>query len=265
MINNTVFTCEPTSMFAKIVSVTNNEMEETKTSETPCALTPTVPYTLAPLDLSLSKNWILDSYKKFGRAGHCRHPNYKGPTNDSNILIPGHLTVGGYPSYVSSVATFRKSGVTHFVCLNTKKEYGNVSDRFPPYANNFRPGEFIHFPIIDMSASAADVELKSLCFRLKDMIMDGKHILVHCAGGHGRTGTLVAILLKILYPKLHMDEIYDYLQYSHDQREGHNFGQGLFTSQITNPILANCFVKGQVPTPQTSDQRTQVERVVKTL
>jgi len=261
----TVFICGPVAsinldnIFVKVASVTNFinvinvEMEETKTPDLP------------ELDLSLSNDWIRDSHKKFGHVNHRLHPNYRGPTYDSNILIPGLLTVGGYPTYATSVPALRKSGVTHFVCLNTETEYGDVNDGFPAYANNFAQGEFIHFPIVDMSASAADADLKSLCFRLKNMILEGKHIFVHCAGGHGRTGTLVSILLKMLYPNLTMDTIYDYIQFSHDQRQCYNYGPKRFTGKIRNFILANYFQLGQVPTPQTSEQRTQVERVVNTL
>jgi len=116
------------------------------------------------------------------------------------------------------VQLIKASGVTHFICLNTLQEYGNVAEDFPPYAANFESGVFIQFPIVDMSASAADDALKSLCERLRDMIIAGDHLFVHCAGGHGRTGTVVAILLKMLYSDLTTHEIFDYIQYSHDQR-----------------------------------------------
>ena len=269
MISETIFTCAPVTstvnsnsndVFA-CGSVTNitkytEVSEETKTPDLP------------ELDLSLSKNWIKDSLKKFGHIDHRRHPAYMGPTRDSNILIPGRLTVGGYPAteHVSFVPILQKYGVTHFVCLNTEKEYGNIKLGFPAYAAEakLKEGEFIHFPIVDMSIIAVDAKLKSLCVHLKNLILSGNHVFVHCAGGHGRTGTVVAILLKMLYGKMTLDQIFDYIQYSHDQRIYYNYGLREFTSKIYIPNLAMCFAGGQVPTPQTSEQRIQVCRVVNT-
>jgi hypothetical protein len=149
--------------------------------------------------------------------------------------------------------------------LNTLQEYGNAAEDFLPYAADFESGAFIHFPIVDMSASAADDALKSLCERLRDMIIAGDHLFVHCAGGHGRTGTVVAILLKMLYSDLTTHEIFDYIQYSHDQRAFHNYGTKKFTGKITDPDLSAQFAVGQVPTPQTSAQRDQIIRVSGTI
>lgn len=239
----------------------NESAEETKVD---IAMLPTI--NLAP-----SKYWIKHSHIQItgdgrvigGKFGKNLNIAFRGPTHDSNILIPGRLTVGGYPTSTNMVQLIKASGVTHFVCLNTLQEYGNIAEDFLPYAADFESGAFIHFPIVDMSASAADDALKSLCERLRDMILAGDHLFVHCAGGHGRTGTVVAILLKMLYQDLTTHEIFDYIQYSHDQRAYYNYGTKKFTGKITDPDLSAQFAIGQVPTPQTSQQREQVIRLQK--
>jgi hypothetical protein len=249
MITNTVFNSKSLLAFL-------NESEESKSD-------------MPTINLAPSKDWIKNSHIQItgdgrvigGKFGKNLNLAFRGPTHDSNILIPGRLTVGGYPTSENMVQLIKASGVTHFVCLNTLQEYGNVAEDFPAYAADFEAGAFILFPIVDMSASAADDALKSLCERLRDMILAGKHLFVHCAGGHGRTGTVVAILLKMLYSDLSTYDIFDYIQYSHDQRTYHNYGTKKFTGKITDPDLSAQFAVGQVPTPQTSAQRDQVIRV----
>lgn len=70
-------------------------------------------------------------------------------------------------------------------------------------------------------------------------ILAGERLYVHCWGGHGRTGTLVALLLSQLY-SLTADEALRYTQAFHDARR---FPQG-------------------VRSPQTAVQRAQVKRVI---
>lgn len=256
MLTNTVFNSKSLLSFL-------NESEESKSE---IVVLPTI--NLAP-----SKDWIKTSHIQItsdgrvtgGKFGKNLNAAFRGPTHDSNILIPGLLTVGGYPTSTHMVRLIKASGVTHFVCLNTLQEYGNLAEDFPAYADDFESGTFIQFPIVDMSASAADDALKSLCERLRDMILAGNHLFVHCAGGHGRTGTVVAILMKMLYSHLTTHEIFDYIQYSHDQRAFHNYGPKKFTGKIADPDLSAQFAIGQVPTPQTSAQRDQVIRVSNTV
>lgn len=70
-------------------------------------------------------------------------------------------------------------------------------------------------------------------------ILAGEHLYIHCWGGHGRTGTLVAVLLSRLYG-LSADAALRFTQAFHDARR---FPQG-------------------VRSPQTAVQRAQVKRVV---
>jgi hypothetical protein len=63
--------------------------------------------------------------------------------------------------------------------------------------------------------------------------------------------------------KLTIQQIFDYLQFSHDQRVGNYFGDRYWTKQLnTSEPQIQCFAFGQVPTPQASCQRQQVERII---
>ena len=70
-------------------------------------------------------------------------------------------------------------------------------------------------------------------------ILAGERLYIHCWGGHGRTGTLVALLLALLYA-ISADDALRYTQAFHDSRR---FPQG-------------------VRSPQTAVQRAQVKRVI---
>ena len=221
-------------------------------------IVPIVPVsTLPDLDISVSKDWINKSIVNFGKN---IDKNFTGPTIDSNIIVPNRITVGGYPTQ-PRIETLKKFGVTKFVCLND--EYGN--GKFIPYAKDLKQDEFVNFPIKDMSANATDISIIELCEKLGNMVLEGEHLYIHCAGGHGRTGTVVGIMLKMLYNELTVDDIFNYLQYSHDQRTHHQYGYSIHTKYIWDPELRKKFAIGQVPTPQTSEQRYQVSRIVNML
>jgi protein-tyrosine phosphatase len=57
---------------------------------------------------------------------------------------------------------------------------------------------FVHFPIRDCSITDDDGVLE-LAKSLVAAISEGEVIYLHCWGGHGRTGTLVCIMLHLMY------------------------------------------------------------------
>ncbi len=215
--------------------------------------------TLPELDISESANWINRSRNEFGKN---INKKFTGPTIDSNVIIPNRITVGGYPCgeahSKNNVSILKTYGVTKFVCLND--EYGTA--KCEKYDDKLESDSFIHFPMKDMYANTNDMELFNLCEKLANMVLLGEHLYIHCGGGHGRTGIVVSIVLKLLYKDLTVDDIFNYIQYSHDQRKYHRYGVFIHTRYIWDPVLRSKFCIGQVPTPQTSEQHYQVKRVI---
>jgi protein tyrosine/serine phosphatase len=79
--------------------------------------------------------------------------------------------------------------------------------------------DFVHLPIVDgfvTSDKAMEELLEDCCERL----MRHEVLYVHCWGGHGRTGTLVAAMLGRLYG-LQSAKALEYCQIFHDSRTCH--------------------------------------------
>lgn len=57
---------------------------------------------------------------------------------------------------------------------------------------------FVHFPIKDCGITD-DGRVLQLAKSLVQAISEGEVLYLHCWGGHGRTGTLVCIMLHLMY------------------------------------------------------------------
>lgn len=228
--------------------------------------------------LQESRGWITQE-KFVPRVGHNSHP-LNGPTHESNWLIPkvsgssaatatafGSLCVGSYPeSWHGYLTRILNAGCNTFVCLND--EYGTKDHRgdyFEPYATNnprIPADRFIWKRIKDMKTGDDD-DLLEVADEVVKRIKNGEHVYLHCAGGHGRTGGYAAIILHKLYPELSSSEIFEYIQFAHDQRDGHMCGTSKWNKQMLMDPWAHHFKAGQVPSPQTLDQRNQVRSLLK--
>jgi len=241
-------------------------IEETKASEVEEVAIPPL------VHLQESRGWITQE-KFMPRVGHNSHP-LNGPTYESNWLLPkvsgstvGSLCVGSYPeSCHGYLARILNAGCNTFVCLND--EYGtrdHRGDYFEPYArNNARiPADrFIWKKIRDMNVGD-DGDLLEVADEVVKRIKNGEHVYLHCAGGHGRTGGYAAIILHKLYPDLTSSDIFEYIQFAHDQRDGHMCGTSKWTGKMLMDPWAHHFKGGQVPSPQTLDQRNQVRSLMR--
>lgn len=258
--------------------------ESSSTSDIRKPICPNLP----DLDLSISKDWIEKSKTNDFSS---RNPIFTGPSSESNWVIKPNLLVGAYPNMTRNIHKTNviqegilNEGITTFISLNAEygKDYGH-----PAYAIDTEDTDtevkslygtkgikkiarelskeepkFELFEIVDMNV-ATDDNLLIFCENLKQKLCNDEKLYIHCTGGHGRTGTVVAILLYMLY-NIEPNDAFNYIQYAHDQREDNIFGSGYYSTLITDSDQGK-FVMGQVPTPQTQAQRDQVIRIVNIL
>jgi hypothetical protein len=223
------------------------------------------------LNIDMTRGWITKQRYMFDRIK--RNPYFIGPTFDSNWLIRksafavspfamGAFAMGGYPDTPRQLQDLQNAGLETFVCLNS--EYGNMvnGQYFRPYGNSLSKANFMHEPIDDME-TVKDETVIALAEKIVERLLRGESIYLHCAGGHGRTGTVAFVVLHMLYPKLSELELFEFIQYAHDQRRGNYFGPKKFAGRMIADPLSQNFVTGQVPTPQTIEQRDQVRRIIK--
>lgn len=74
-------------------------------------------------------------------------------------------------------------------------DFGTDQQTEKAYPWNGGP-QFIYYPITDMNAPKDASEFKKMVGWLKEQALAGKKIHVGCIGGHGRTGMLLAALVK---------------------------------------------------------------------
>ena len=111
------------------------------------------------------------------------------PATSGGLSLCGKHAIG--PDHGRAMAL---CGATTVVCLVEAHE---LIERYPAYLAWLRDHsgrEAVWFPIHDLHAPAlaeADALLAELLVRLDS----GEHLLMHCAAGIGRTGTIAACLL----------------------------------------------------------------------
>ena len=76
--------------------------------------------------------------------------------------------------------------------------------------------DFLQLPIHD-GATSSDHAMHRLAQDCCERILAGEILYIHCWGGHGRTGTLVSIIVGRLYG-MTSSQAMDYCQRCHDSR-----------------------------------------------
>ncbi len=192
---------------------------------------------------------------------------YRGPTTESNWVILDRLMMGAYPASTNDDQHYEISrrllncGIRTYVCLQDEYDHMATQNqwrsgkRIRPYiydaAEMLRTGEsfslekdgsktleMLHVAIKDCSITMDKLVqdlAEDVCLRL----CKNEVIYVHCWGGHGRTGTLVAIVLGMIFG-LDANEALARTQHFHDLRY--------------SPL--------GVQSPQTVEQRNQVRRIL---
>ena len=100
------------------------------------------------------------------------------------------LIFRGYPNQKKVIDLENKLNITTFVDLTSTYERLTT-----PYKTTKK---YIHFYIKDHDVPKNIIGYTSLLYNILGLIKKNEKIYVHCKGGHGRSGIVVACLLKIL-------------------------------------------------------------------
>lgn len=120
---------------------------------------------------------------------------------------------GGYPTQ-DNVFTYEDLGFRYFVDLTCKGE-----KRITPYTTKHN---YIHYPISDHRVPSEWMSFAKLIIRLSGIIRSlqcGEKMYIHCKGGHGRSGVVVACILCYLYKITPSEAITKTTKY-HNRRKG---------------------------------------------
>jgi len=106
------------------------------------------------------------------------------------------------------VARARELGITAFVSLSPWEE---VAEKSPRYAQAVAAGTFpwpVEFFPIENGGTPEDVDaFRELVQSLAHRLRRGERLLLHCAGGLGRTGlTAISVLLALGLPRQEAEE-----------------------------------------------------------
>ena len=138
---------------------------------------------------------------------------HSNPLSFCSEFLKNKAYFGGYPSE-SEFHTLLDHGVTVFVDLITEKErnqmsfcyYREGSDRLSQkerHHHHHRENpkiQYLSFPIQDNSVPSQVPAFLDFLKRIQELLLcDSNKIYVHCRGGHGRSGIVVASLLSLIY------------------------------------------------------------------
>jgi hypothetical protein len=191
---------------------------------------------------------------------------YVGPTRESNWVIPDRIMVGAYPSSFDDMENEQilrgllECGITTFVCLQLEYQHGVPESQWRagvslrPYIEDaleicekdrgkgaiVAPEDlkFLHHGIVDCGTTT-DLTVLELALDICYRLLSDEVIYLHCWGGHGRTGTVVAVAIGLMY--------------------GLSSAEALVRTQLYHDLRV-CSLN--VPSPQTPQQRRQVERIL---
>lgn len=128
----------------------------------------------------------------------------KPPTNSSYWVKPGLLLAGAYPgdakpeAHSVKIRALLNANIRVFLSLMEVDETNHNGTPFVPYKTVVESEQpeavCVRFPIKDLSVPTP-LEMVSMLDAIDGFHKDGKAVYVHCWGGVGRTGTVVACWL----------------------------------------------------------------------
>nr|QBK86942.1 MAG: dual specificity phosphatase [Marseillevirus LCMAC103] len=165
----------------------------------------------------------------------------KGPAGDTNWVIPGKLLVGAAPVTEQMAGRISRAGVDVFVSLLDGYDYQHRFGAREYSAVAKQAGVvLVKFPIVDGSVTT-DRRAFHLARKLYAVLRSGVNVYLHCWGGHGRAGTIAAMLIGLWY-RVDLQTALRFVKRSHNTR---GYGGG---------------ARSAYKTPQTQEQVRQVAR-----
>lgn len=131
--------------------------------------------------------------------------------NKSSYFVEGRALFGSYPSQ-DDVNWFEQQGVRYFVNLT-----GDGEENCVKYVTHY---QYINYPISDFSIPMNWSSFAKFIVRLTNIIKNLEpetKMYVHCRGGHGRAGVVVASILCHLHGISAVEALVRTSQY-HDER-----------------------------------------------
>ena len=132
--------------------------------------------------------------------------------NRSSYFIKNKALFGSFPTQ-SAVEELEQEGVRFFVDLTCPGE-----QKIVPYTTN---GKYISYPIIDRNTPTDSYDFVCFIVKIATIIKNlssNERLYIHCKGGHGRSGVVVAILLSHMF-SLSPEHAIEYTTKYHSKRE----------------------------------------------
>ena len=132
--------------------------------------------------------------------------------NRSSFFIKNKALFGSFPTQ-QAVEELEQEGVRFFVDLTHSDERKIV-----PYKTQYT---YISYPILDRNTPDNIFEFILFIVRLSNIVYSLKHkelLYIHCKGGHGRSGVVVAILLSYMF-ELVPEKALEYTTKYHSKRK----------------------------------------------
>lgn len=186
----------------------------------------------------------------------------------NNWVIPGHVMAGPYPgldgvNYATeqdagkNIREILEDGIDTFICLSNEipdpagpatallKEHPYFQ-KYKSYMHTIRDlnlGKDIsckYMPFNDQSTPSEEGLLVRLT-KILNELGNGRKVFIHCVGGHGRTGLIVACLLLCLYPGTNTDYALYFTQYAHNLRRIQDARTAAFIIPVQSPNAPSQF------------------------
>jgi ribA/ribD-fused uncharacterized protein len=128
----------------------------------------------------------------------------------ASYFIKDKALFGSYPTQ-EDIKELEKNGVRHFVNLTFDHE-----KKIVPYKTKYN---YINFPIKDRSVPDDWTNFAKFIIKLSHILknIDKDMMYIHCKGGHGRSGVVVASLICFTF-NLTPSEALDWTKISHSKR-----------------------------------------------